>query len=41
MSKQVPLLLVSEVRDPERQPNDKNQEVEIIKVMFKYGDDLR
>lgn len=51
MSKQVPLLLVAEVRNPE-DDNDgsladsdraKSQHppAEVIKILFKYGDDLR
>lgn len=40
MSKQVPLLLVAEVRNPE-DDNDEKTSGEIIKILFKYGDDLR
>jgi len=43
MSKQVPLLLVAETRsqdeDDEEEENDNQKE--IIKILFKYGDDLR
>ena len=43
MSKQVPLLLVAETRsqdeDDEEEQND--NQTEIIKILFKYGDDLR
>jgi hypothetical protein len=46
MSKQVPLLLVAEVRNLEEESyflmNQKGgQKSEIIKILFKYGDDLR
>jgi hypothetical protein len=48
MSKQVPLLLLAEVRNPEDEINDiaasmveTEKQTEIIKIMFKYGDDLR
>lgn len=40
MSKQVPLLLVAEVRNPE-DDNEEKTSGEIIKILFKYGDDLR
>ena len=44
MSKQVPLLLAAEVRnqDDEVASTDKGQSKgEVIKMLFKYGDDLR
>lgn len=47
MSKQVPLLLISEVKNPDDSddelPGIKSDQPkgEIIKIMFKYGDDLR
>lgn len=48
MSKQVPLLLLAEVRNPEDENQDPtgsavevDKEKEIIKIMFKHGDDLR
>ena len=47
MSKQVPLLLISEVRNPDDSDEETNPKGddkpkgEIIKIMFKYGDDLR
>ena len=40
MSKQVPLLLVAEVRNPEDDDEEKTSG-EIIKILFKYGHDLR
>lgn len=38
MSKKVPLLLVTEVKDSERTEQD---QVQKVKLLFKYGDDLR
>jgi hypothetical protein len=44
MSKQVPLLLVSEVKNPDDSDDEDSAagpKGEIIKILFKYGDDLR
>lgn len=44
MSKQVPLLLISQVRNPDdsdEEEDNSKQNGEIIKIIFKYGDDLR
>lgn len=46
MSKQVPLLLIAEVRNFGDDDNgiknlSLNQKTEVIKILFKYGDDLR
>ena len=40
MSKKVPLLLVTEVKDHENRNQD-NADKSYIKLLFKYGDDLR
>jgi phosphatidylinositol-4-phosphate 3-kinase len=40
MSKQVPLLLAAEVRNQDDQ-GTKISTSEVIKILFKYGDDLR
>ena len=42
MSKQVPLLLVAETRSQDEDDEEENNnQSEIIKILFKYGDDLR
>ena len=40
MSKKVPLLLVTEVKDSEKAKDDKS-DPQKVKLLFKYGDDLR
>lgn len=40
MSKQVPLLLAAEVRNQDDE-GSKTSKSEVIKILFKYGDDLR
>jgi hypothetical protein len=40
MSKQVPLLIVALVSSDDHDDEDKS-EMESIKLLFKYGDDLR
>jgi hypothetical protein len=42
LSKQVPLLLVAETRSQDEDDEEENDhQGEIIKILFKYGDDLR
>lgn len=44
MSKQVPIMLAVEVRNLEQEDNilsGRKENNEILKIMFKYGDDLR
>lgn len=41
MSAQVPLLLIANVKNQSELTNEEDENVEKIKVMFKFGDDLR